>query len=131
MVNWDNKKYKQECDKLFSRYIRMRDGECKIRGLDNIPCIGGLEAMHIIRRGKLRLRYDVNNGLAGCHNHHSYYTNHPYLLRDLMQKEFSKRYYLIRQNEERLKTYIDWEDTARSLAILVGDLRSSFVNEPC
>ena len=67
-------------DRLFSRFIRERDGACQLAGTSYAGyfCSGpGLECAHLIRRGYKATRYEPLNAVALCHFHHRYMTEHP------------------------------------------------------
>lgn len=66
-------------DKEFSRYIRLRDGECKRchRKGEGPEGINGLQNSHFYGRGKESTRFDPLNCdsmCAGCHQH---FTSNP------------------------------------------------------
>jgi hypothetical protein len=66
----------READRLFSRFIRARDGSCQ---LADATCWGPLECAHIVRRGNgyHATRYEPLNAVALCMGHHSHMTLHP------------------------------------------------------
>lgn len=55
--------------KVWSRDVKNRDGwECRITNED---CFGRMESHHILPwRDYPELRYDLNNGITLCHQHH-------------------------------------------------------------
>ena len=69
---------RKEADRLFSRYIRHRDGVCQARDEDR-PCGGVLQCAHLISRrpGYLATRYDHDNAVALCAAHHKWFTERP------------------------------------------------------
>ena len=74
-------------DRLWSVYIRNRDGMCQAAAFfPNIRCAGSLQAMHLVSRRYLATRYDPSNGRAGCAAHHCYLTEHP-LEADLFNRQ--------------------------------------------
>lgn len=107
---------KKQCDILFSKIVRSR-GVCQLRGLDLNPCSGPLECCHIVPRGNLRLRYDLKNALSCCREHHAFYTNHPSLWYEIIEKNFAENNDYLMENRntfekprfahvlERLKKY--------------------------
>jgi hypothetical protein len=65
-------------DKAFRRMIRERDGYCTAaRFFPDMPCLGGLQGMHLVPVGYRALRWDPENAAAGCMAHHKYLTEHP------------------------------------------------------
>ena len=69
---------KHEADRLFSLYIRDRDGECVGHTfVPEVACKGELQCMHLVSRGYLAVRWDPQNALAGCAAHHMFLTEHP------------------------------------------------------
>jgi len=69
---------KSLADRLWSAYIRTRDGTCQAAAFfPDIRCAGSLQAMHLISRRYLATRYDPANGRAGCGAHHMWLEEHP------------------------------------------------------
>jgi hypothetical protein len=60
-------------DKLFSKYIRLRDGKCMRCGNKNTI----LQCMHFHGRRKKTVRWDEDNACAGCYGCHSYLDSNP------------------------------------------------------
>ena len=61
-----------ECDTLFSKLIRERDGHClKCRGSDSLQCA------HVISRRYLATRCDRLNAITLCRGCHVYFTHRP------------------------------------------------------
>lgn len=67
----------RDVDALFSKFIRLRDGECQATGWREIECNGSLQAAHVISRRYHGVRYAPLNCWALCQAHHLYETNHP------------------------------------------------------
>jgi hypothetical protein len=69
---------RKRTDAAFSRYIRERDGECKVRTwFPQIECNGNLQAAHVVSRRYRAIRWDPANCVAACAAHHLYGTHHP------------------------------------------------------
>ncbi len=62
----------QKADKVFSLYIRQRDGRCVRCGKAD-----GLQCMHIISRRYRAVRWNDLNAMAGCMACHVFYTHRP------------------------------------------------------
>jgi hypothetical protein len=59
-------------DRLFSRYIRARDGRCVECGkTDSLQCA------HLVSRRYHAVRWDERNAVALCQGCHVYYTHRP------------------------------------------------------
>lgn len=61
-----------EADRLFSRFIRARDGRCMACGSTT-----DLQCSHHITRARLRTRWDTANAVAHCARCHMRFTAHP------------------------------------------------------
>lgn len=64
-----------KADRMWSRYIRLRDGKCVICGkigefTKNGERIKGLEAHHLVGKNTVKYRHVPDNGVALCHYHH-------------------------------------------------------------
>ena len=68
----------RQSDKLFSLYIRTRDGWCCQRcGAYHEPPTSALHCSHFQGRGKENTRFDENNCDALCYGCHRYFTAQP------------------------------------------------------
>lgn len=66
------KTLKNKADRLFSLFIRARDGACVCCGsTENLQCAHGFS------RRYLKTRWDERNAWALCNRHHLYFTHHP------------------------------------------------------
>lgn len=65
---------RKEADRLFSLYIRKRDGKCQVEG-----CVQpyNLQCAHLISRRYMATRWDVGNAVALDLYHHKLYTEDP------------------------------------------------------
>lgn len=97
-VRTNTEALEKKADILFSQHIRSI-GKCQLQGLDGIKCGGRLDPMHLVTRGIKNLRWDIENAIAGCRNHHTYYTNHPKLWRELLQEHFTGMWNYIEENK--------------------------------
>lgn len=57
-------------DRLFSRWVRDRDGRCTAAGVLDGECRGILQAAHVNGRRKYSVRFDVRNVISLCAAHH-------------------------------------------------------------
>lgn len=64
-----------EADRRFSRFIRDRDMECRIK--TETGCVGPLQCCHLLSRRFHAARWDEGNAVAGCAGHHAYWTRNP------------------------------------------------------
>lgn len=71
----------KEADRLFSLFIRQRDGVCQKCG-DN----WFLQNAHIISRSYRRVRFDPDNCMALCRKCHMYFTPRPIEWEDWCRK---------------------------------------------
>lgn len=92
---------KARCDKLFSLRVRSR-GYCELKGLDHILCSQNLQCMHIVGRRNYRLRWDLQNALAGCSGHHYYYANNPWEFNELIKEQFAVNYRYVNKHRNKL-----------------------------
>ena len=61
---------KKRCDSLWSKIIRSH-GQCEICGAQGVK----LDAHHVIGRGNLNTRYDLENGVCLCSGCHTFNAN--------------------------------------------------------
>ncbi len=111
-------------DFFFSKSIRSIK-RCQFKGKNNVECSTDLQCIYIGGKDNLRLRWDKMNGLAGCTQHHGFYTAHPAEFIKTIKKYWPKRYaYIIKHKNEPLKkTYEDienqlWEEKKRRSELL-------------
>lgn len=64
----------KKADKAFSQYVRDRDGKCV---LDCDKCTTVIQCGHLIRRGKLSVRFDETNCNAQCSYHNFLHNSEP------------------------------------------------------
>jgi len=80
------KKLKAECDRLFSRFIRLRDGRCRLSGSPP-DCRGSLQCAHLFSRRYFATRWDPLNAWGLCAAHHVFYTHRPLEWDELIRRE--------------------------------------------
>lgn len=99
-------------DKLFSEWIRARDGTCTVAPLAQTPCGGPLQCAHVIGRGKHLHRYDPANSHAACRDHHARIDQHQEL-------GLKVRWAVSRLGEEGWQRLIErsWVTTPRLVAV--------------
>lgn len=66
-------KYLKEADRLFSLFIRQRDGRCLRCGKTDTT----LQCHHLISRTYRKTRFDPRNGATVCFGCHKYLTHRP------------------------------------------------------
>ena len=74
------KPIEKQADRLFSAFIKKRDGGCMAGITDYTERLahrGPLECAHLIRRGFKSIRWDPRNAVTLCQGHHAYFTDHP------------------------------------------------------
>jgi hypothetical protein len=88
--------YRQQADRIFSRYIRDRDGHCQASG-EMFPCKGTIQCAHIIPRRYGVIRCDPDNAIALCASHHIYWTHRPLEWTDWIETVFPGRWDVLRR----------------------------------
>jgi len=91
------KKLIAELDRVFSLYIRARDGyKCMMVG-SGCKCGGPVQCNHLLSRSKYRTRWDERNAVSGCAGHNTWAHYNEADWRELWQKLFPERVeYLMR-----------------------------------
>lgn len=73
-----------EADRVVGRFVKHRDGGCVVPGCRST---WRLEWAHIHGRGRApRLRWDPENSVTLCHDHHAYFTHNPDAWRDFIDE---------------------------------------------
>lgn len=86
----------RQTDKLFSQFIRQRDGwRCTRCGKQFTPPTQGLHCAHFWGRRKESVRFDPENADALCWGDHSHFEQHPeehraWKLKQLGQERFDR-----------------------------------------
>jgi 5-methylcytosine-specific restriction endonuclease McrA len=112
MIRKERQRKIKKLDKIFSEYIRSRDGKCLWCG-----GVRGLQCAHIIGRANLHFRWDPNNAIALCLGCHIYKWHKDPLSATAWLKDSYPEYYNYWQ-ENRYKSFqfkIDLEDVEMSL----------------
>lgn len=81
----------READRVFSLWIRKRDGRCVVPGCRSRR---SLECAHILTRAHRRIRWAAENAVALCggqDGHHAYFTRAPAVWGDFIQETFPGR----------------------------------------
>ena len=81
-------KLKAECDRLFSRFIRLRDGGCVLEH----DCAGPLQCAHGFSRRYFATRWDPINAWALCSGGHYRYTVRPLEWDEWMRERMGELY---------------------------------------
>ena len=90
-----------KADRLWWRAIRSK-GFCELAGLDQVQCGGPHQAAHIVGRRYRVTRWDLNNGLCLCRDHHVFYTHRPELWYVTMERIWPGRYHRLVQAAQGL-----------------------------
>jgi len=119
----ERKKLERALDTLWSNCIRMRDKTCRVCNHD-----GRLEAHHIMGRRHKSTRWDLDNGILLCWNHHVKYGHaDPETLRDnVIECIGAKKYNALKEkSRNKGKAYkmsmSDLEDIKAGLKIKLSD----------
>jgi hypothetical protein len=67
---WCIKHAEAVADRLFSKWVRARDGGCTAAGVLEGECKGILQCAHVNGRGKKSVRFDPRNSHTLCAAHH-------------------------------------------------------------
>lgn len=70
-----------EADRLVGRFVKRRDGGCVVCGSHH-----WIEWAHVHRRQHTRLRWEPENAVTLCKDHHTYFTNNPRAWRDFIEE---------------------------------------------
>lgn len=65
-------------------------GRCAVDGCTDTR----LEAAHLVPRRFMSVRHSLDNGVALCHDHHAFYTAHPYSWDDWVTERIGADAYL-------------------------------------
>jgi|SRR3990167_9726670 len=80
--------YRDECDKLFSLIVRSRG--CEETGVSNV---GRLNCCHIMPRGYLATRWDLDNAVCLTWGRHRWYTSRPLEWEDFVVGKIGRKKY--------------------------------------
>jgi 5-methylcytosine-specific restriction endonuclease McrA len=105
-----------DADKLFSQYIRTRDGwQCRIcGGIESIQC------GHLVSRRYRALRWNPDNAIAICAKDHVFYTHRPLEWDATIEERWPGRLALLKV--QALATYVrpDYEEICDWLQAALG-----------
>ena len=112
-----------KADKIFSLYIRTRDGwRCKRCKTQYMPPTSALQCSHFQGRGKEATRFDEENADALCYGCHQYFTSHPaehYLWQVEQKGQDVVDALVLRSNQYQKKdrelVYIFWKEQLNQL----------------
>lgn len=90
------KNYQQQADRIFSKYVRERDGECQAKD-EIFPCKGNLQCAHILSRRYATTRCHQLNAIALCASHHIYWTHRPLEWEDWIKDRYPGRWEALRR----------------------------------
>lgn len=101
---------RNKADKLFSRYIRLRDRECR-------SCLTplNLQCAHIFSRRYMSVRFDPANAMALCAGCHKKYTHNPIEWEDFCIKQMGVDDYQDLRRRAVVLTRLDYEEVLRDI----------------
>lgn len=111
----DRQRLEKRADKLFSRYIKKRDGVCQRCSSDY-----GLDCAHIISRSNKRLRYDPQNAIALDRKCHSWWHLNPSESTAWFREKFPDRWKYIASVRQQIEKP-DYEAIINGLNRLLKD----------
>lgn len=88
--------YRQQADRIFSKFVRERDGECQAKD-QLFPCKGNLQCAHVLPRRYATVRCDPFNAIALCASHHIYWTHRPIEFEDWVKAKYPGRWEALRR----------------------------------
>jgi 5-methylcytosine-specific restriction endonuclease McrA len=106
--------YMKRADKLFSKYVRARDGACL-----NCGSIEFLQAAHIISRSYKSIRVNPDNCVCLCRSCHVMFTHKPLEWEAWVEARFPGRWDRLRRQALKYER-VDWKAELESLRGLVG-----------
>jgi hypothetical protein len=117
-------------DQLWSMAVRARDKSCQAMFfLPNSPCVGALQADHLISRTYRSTRWLIDVGAALCLGHHMYVTEHPLEHVELAVALMGQELYDLRRREAMRMDGANVDDAIEVLEHLVGVARVEAVIE--
>ena len=102
-----------QADRLFSAYIRNRDGRCL-----NCGTFERLQCAHVHSRSYKSIRTDEDNAVALCASCHVFYTHRPIEWRLWVEEEFPGRWEAL-QRKALAYERVDWKLEVARLKELV------------
>lgn len=112
-------------DKLFSDYIRQRDGwTCQRCSRLYTPPTSGLHAAHMFGRRVKATRWRPTNAMALCYGCHSYADTNQTVKEDLFKKKFGEDIFKTNRalHDLRTRSKVDREATKMELTALLAGL---------
>jgi hypothetical protein len=89
----------KKADELVSIHARQRDGACRWPGC-NVRGWNRLDAHHVMRRSYYRVRFNPDNLISLCREHHRHVHRDKAIVRDLVEELFPGRWdHLLRLRE--------------------------------
>ena len=85
----DEQKARQRCDYLWSQIIKIANPFCWFTNCGK-PSV---QACHVHGRGHEATRWDINNGMGGCCEHHRWETDNPKDAKPLVMKFIGAKLY--------------------------------------
>jgi hypothetical protein len=82
---------KSKADSLAAAFCK-KERRCQAQGQEGIRCSDRMEWAHLKSRSHGHIRHDPLNALCLCNTHHRFYTNHPDLWVEFVEREFPGRW---------------------------------------
>jgi hypothetical protein len=101
------KQFIKVLDEMCSIYVRARDGHC--------VCCGStyqLQCGHYIKRGKMRLRWDIRNCNCQCRDCNFRHNQYPHFYEGYMRRHYGDA---VLDDLEKLSEYSSWKWTLEEL----------------
>lgn len=86
----------RQADALFSRFIKERDRRCVAEG-EATACGGEYQCAHLLSRRYRLIRWNPDNAVTLCRNHHLFYTHRPLEWSVWMEENYPGRYEVLRR----------------------------------
>jgi hypothetical protein len=95
------KNFMAQATELHSKAVRERDGRCLAFGAYGVSCAGYLQCCHIIGRGELCVRTQLDNAVTMCAAHHRFFTSRPAAWENWIRTTFPGRWDRLRHQVRR------------------------------
>lgn len=111
------KKLIADLDKIVSLIVRARDKKCVVCGSTN-----QLQCSHLIKRGRLSTRFDLDNCNANCNGCNLRHNNYPEFYTEWWLNKHSQEAY----NKLIIKSQQLWKPTISELSELLENLKNIY-----
>ena len=105
-----------DADRLFSQYIRTRDGwACRLCGSPFTP-----QCAHLVSRRYRAVRFDPQNAITLCAKHHVFYTYRTIEWEDVIEERFPGRLGMLKAQALAAHEHPDYDALCESLRLAIG-----------